>query len=389
MVGLVLDSAPFRPSLLRNDYTPRSPASPLQSVAKRVCYTSSTELSDSSSASSSSIHSSPSLPPRSPEKWIWQCHECRTGYQIGITRRCLLDGHELCYGQPVQKRSKKGKKKVRSCQSQFDYIGWQEWGAWKRTQLGHNGPTNGNGERNCSDLCDWPSQCRWSRQQSEQAEQAEQTCTNHVPEAAALRAPESVTTPTIEESATDTPTSSDSLISKIGTATQKLTSQWTSMLSPIEEEPALPNMTAIEEFLNSAKTKTEPTIASERIDVPRHDSSTTHGGVRCVVPLEIVKTAGRKTLTVAERPRPESAKAEAKFNVFGLGLDFDFGFQQKAEEGGAAVPSLSEGLKDLVAGTIGIALSTPARGRRCISAPPTRSMPLQDQIPGARRRSVN
>ncbi|KAL8680013.1 MAG: hypothetical protein Q9224_006982 [Gallowayella concinna] len=312
MAALRIASAPFRPSLLRNNYIPRSPASPLESVAKR----------------------------------------------------------------PLQKKSKRGKKKARSCQSQFDYTGWQAWGAWKRSQLDQDGQAEDNGERNCVLVCDWPSQCRWSRQQGTQEEH---TCPDHLPEPV-VAAPETVAAPDKEETVTETPKAADSLISKIGTATQKLTSHWSSMLSPIEEESSSPDIAAIEDFLRSAKTKTQPTTASEKIDVPRHDSSISHD-LASIAPLQIVK----KTVKVAERPHPDSAKQEAKHNIFRLDLDFDFGFPAKKREEGA-VPSLTDGLKDLVAGTVGIALSTPARGKRCVSEPPALS-----QVKGQRvkRRSSN
>ncbi|KAL8812898.1 MAG: hypothetical protein Q9200_000680 [Gallowayella weberi] len=231
-------------------------------------------------------------------------------------------------------------------------------------------------ERNCGLLCDWPSQCRWSRQQDEQEEHA---CPDDLSEPA-VAAPEIVAAPAREEAVTETPKPADSLISKIGTATQKLTSHWTSMLSPIEEESHLPDIAAIEDFLRSAKTKTQPTTASEKIDVPRHDSSIPHN-LACIAPLQIVK----KNPKVAEQPHPDCVKLEAKPNVFGLDLEFDFGFYPKRLEEDA-VPSLTDGLKDLVAGTIEIALSTPAKGRRCVSEPPALS---RVQAQTAKRRSSN
>ncbi|KAL8805093.1 MAG: hypothetical protein Q9182_002183 [Xanthomendoza sp. 2 TL-2023] len=358
MAALSVASVPFRPSLLRNNYVPRSPASPL-------------DASGSNSSTRSSCN-----PPPSPEQWIWQCHECRTTYPIGTTRRCLLDDHQLCYGQPVQKNSKRGKKKVRSCQSQFDYTGWQAWGTWKRSQLSEDGQSKEICERNCGLLCDWPSECRWSRQQDKQEEHA---CPDDFPEPA-VAAPETVAAPAREEVVTETPKFTESLISKIGTATQKITSHWTSRLSPIEEESSPTDIAAIEEFLRSAKTKTQPTTASENIDVPRHDFSISHNSTR-IAPLQIVK----RTPIVAERPHSDCEKPEAEYNVFELDLDFDFGFQTtRGEED--AVPSLTDGLKDLVAGTVGIALSTPTRGQRCVSEPPARSRVKRQR---AKRRSSN
>ncbi|KAL8849500.1 MAG: hypothetical protein Q9221_005507 [Calogaya cf. arnoldii] len=365
MVGLKIDSAPFRPSLLRNHYTPRLPVSPLESVAKRVCSSLGFSSGDSPSSSSSSTHSQTDDPPPSPYKWIWQCHECNTTYQIGTTRRCLLDDHELCYGQPVKKRSKKGKKKTRACQSQFDYTGWQAWGAWKRSTL--DGHDTDHIERNCIAVCDWPSQCRWNRTQEKAAVQ---DCTNHASETTSEET-ETATTPTNEDGAIKRSKSSGSLISKIGTATHKLTLQWTSMLTSIEEEQPVPDMAAIEDFLSSATTPTEPSHSRAFNKLP------------FIAPLEIVKATNTNPATAAQS---SCSKADMKTPVFGLGLGFDFGVHPKREQD--LVPSVKTGFKDLVNGTVSIALSTPSRERRCVSKPPTQSVPLQEQPQSKRRVSM-
>ncbi|KAL8727302.1 MAG: hypothetical protein Q9166_006133 [cf. Caloplaca sp. 2 TL-2023] len=371
MAGLKINSIPFRPSLLRNGYTPRSPLSPLESIAKRVCYSPSISSLGSASESTSSIHSKPTHPPRSPYRWIWQCHECHTSYQIGTTRRCLLDGHELCYGQPTKKRSKKGKKKVRTCQSQFDYAGWQAWGAWKRAQINHDGQENENLKRNCLASCDWPSQCRWSRQKEQVVEQ---TCLDQALEATSqnLTTPAS---PTSEEDACEPPKSNDSsLISKIS-------SRWSSLLTPIEEEPSVPDTAAIENFLSLAKTEVEPSVASEQINVA-HQETPSSGAAALV----ILKTSREKTVTRAERSHLNPSTADKGYSVLGHNLDLDFGFHLKAEEG--VVPSLKKGLKELVTCTTGIALSTPVHGKRCIEGSSSPSVPLQEQLQGARRLSM-
>ncbi|KAI4276993.1 MAG: hypothetical protein LQ337_002101 [Flavoplaca oasis] len=359
MGGLKIDSAPFRPSLLRNHYTPRSPVSPLESVAKRVCSSLGPSAFDSASISSASTNSLSSDPPPSPQKWIWRCHECHTTYQIGITRRCLVDDHELCYGQPIKKRSKKTKKKTRACQSQFDYTGWQAWGAWKRSAYSER-----EIERNCAAICDWPSQCRWNHSQEKLGGP---DCSEHAAEATS-QTPETETC-TNEEAPTQSSKTKESLISKIGTATQKLTLQWTSMLKPIEEKPSLPDMAAIEDFLNSATTPTETShpLASDQIPF--------------VAPLAVIKATSTNQSVHHTR-----SKADDKTSVFGLGLGLgcDFGFHPKADEV-KAKPSLTTGYKDLVNGTISIAMSTPSRCRRCVSEPPTQSEPLQGQ-PQERRR---
>lgn len=310
---------------------------------------------------------------------MWYCHQCRTGYELGVTRRCLIDDHELCYGQSIKKRSKKGKKKNRACQSEFDYVGWQNYGAWRRVPNGQDAQDEAQVERNCAALCDWPSQCRWARKQEQPAEES---CPEAVKEAAPQTQEECAAT--ANEVTTQTQKSADSPISMIRNATQKLTSQWTSLLAPIEEEPA---WESIEDFLGLAKAKTNPTAASEQADVSRQYSPMSDN-VSSVTPLEIAEDNGNTTSIVSN--------VDAKSNAFGF--DFDFGFNRNAEE--EAPPSIVEGLHDLVAGTVGIALSIPSstrfeqeedrsgNGRRCVSAPPSLGMELPEQLRDERRMSA-
>lgn len=113
----------------------------------------------------------------------------------------------FCAGTTVVKRSKKNgyKKTIRhqACASEFDYQGWKAWGTWRRAlaeqveaaelllgeetgDLGLCTPTtpsesqwlNGRWtqklaplkstkdfwKKNCSDKCDYPSECRWGKQ---------------------------------------------------------------------------------------------------------------------------------------------------------------------------------------------------------------------------------
>jgi hypothetical protein len=99
----------------------------------------------------------PSPPPSDPLAWVWQCHLCRSRWPIGVTRRCLVDGHFYCSGDTSQPNMKK-KKKGQSCSSEFDYVGWKEWGAWKRNAL--KTLSNARIPRGC-ERCEFPSQCRY------------------------------------------------------------------------------------------------------------------------------------------------------------------------------------------------------------------------------------
>jgi hypothetical protein len=100
--------------------------------------------------------------PAKPLAWIWQCHLCKIRYPLGVTRRCLHDGHFYCSGE-TDRPNLKRKKRGQSCSSEFDYIGWREWGEWRRKVLGNleNGRKANLSAKGCQ-KCEFPSQCRYA-----------------------------------------------------------------------------------------------------------------------------------------------------------------------------------------------------------------------------------
>jgi hypothetical protein len=96
-------------------------------------------------------------PPSDPLAWVWRCHLCRSRWPLGVTRRCLVDGHFYCSGEALQPNPKK-KKKLQSCSSEFDYVCWKEWVEWKRNAL--KTMTNPRIPKGC-ERCEYPSQCRY------------------------------------------------------------------------------------------------------------------------------------------------------------------------------------------------------------------------------------
>lgn len=100
-------------------------------------------------------------PPDTPLPWIWQCHLCRNRYALGVTRRCLYDGHYYCSGETNVKNLKK-KKKGQAYSSEFDYEGWDDYGEWKRKALATM--NQGKVLKRC-EKCDFPSMCRTPRDQ--------------------------------------------------------------------------------------------------------------------------------------------------------------------------------------------------------------------------------
>lgn len=188
MRPLVISTPPFKPTFLSippSPFSPRLPVSPpptppdtyASPVAIRTKMTTSTP------------------PPPEPLRWLWQCHICHNTYSLGVTRRCLEDGHFFCAGvTPIKKWRKPAKarkvKRHKPCASEFDYQGWKNWGTWRRHEqtLHQNSairsaateepdsPDFGSvtaireemlalsQKKDCWNKCDYPSECRWGRQ---------------------------------------------------------------------------------------------------------------------------------------------------------------------------------------------------------------------------------
>lgn len=149
--------APLQPSGLRVLSGPVSPASPLSPLRSQLHF----PLLPSARAmpSSSTFGSISTAVAASPETmpWIWSCHKCHARYPLGATRRCLHDGHFFCGGTTVDKVTRKVKRH-RACASEFDYLGWEDFGNWKRHQAEHR-PMD-KSHKNCEHQCDFPSACR-------------------------------------------------------------------------------------------------------------------------------------------------------------------------------------------------------------------------------------
>jgi hypothetical protein len=131
-------------------WSPHTPSSPFE--YDRFLSASSSPSPSSSERKRSSV---PPPPPDAPLPWVWQCHLCRNRYPLGVTRRCLYDGHYYCSGESGQPNLKK--KKGRACSSEFDYEGWETYGDWRARALQQR--ENGRNLRGC-EMCKFPSQCR-------------------------------------------------------------------------------------------------------------------------------------------------------------------------------------------------------------------------------------
>jgi len=127
MPTLTITPTPYRSSHLTIPPTPFTPRLPISPPPRPKI---------TSTKSTTKIALSVPPPPQEPLKWLWQCHCCSRIYHLGTTRRCLDDGHYFCAGAPVTKRDRKTGLKVtrksRACASEFDYQGWKSWGSWRR-----------------------------------------------------------------------------------------------------------------------------------------------------------------------------------------------------------------------------------------------------------------
>jgi hypothetical protein len=170
---LSINPTPFKPSHLSIPPSPCSPRTPLTPFRPFSKPTASLHTAIYNSQTESDA-------PSPPLSWVWQCHQCHRSYHLGVTRRCLEDGHQFCSGtttvkawrKPVQQRRTRRHK---ACASEFDYGGWKAWGRWRRggarNQVAHslqNGrsPQQREGpvlKNDCWNACDYPSECRWGK----------------------------------------------------------------------------------------------------------------------------------------------------------------------------------------------------------------------------------
>ena len=193
----LLTPKPFKSSSLAVPPSPFSPRLPITPTSTT------TNLRSSSTERKALIRKLNFAPPPSePLGWLWQCHICRRCYQLGVTRRCLDDGHYFCSGASVVKRSKRNgsRKTVRhpACASEFDYQSWKAWGDWRRRVheqadaaaaldkllMGEGLPIlmdsdpahmlyperrTSSARKDCWNTCDYPSECRWGKRKARES----------------------------------------------------------------------------------------------------------------------------------------------------------------------------------------------------------------------------
>ncbi|KAI9673866.1 MAG: hypothetical protein M1817_002072 [Caeruleum heppii] len=206
-----ISTTPFRPSLLRIPSGPASPALPLTPPASRP------------TSPPSMKRERPTSPPPQPLPWLWTCHLCDSTYSLGVTRRCLHDGHVFCSGT-TRNKTTGVTRRHRSCNSEFDYIGWSEWQHWRRETL-QKEEASGT-DKDCWHQCDYPSECRWGHKIGLKSEKP-QTTVEVEKRAKVSRSPK------VEDFKS---TTNDNIVEQVVLAVQQKSKGSGLRLSPIKEE---------------------------------------------------------------------------------------------------------------------------------------------------------
>ena len=314
---------PFAPSNLRIRTGPSSPASPLSPLPSTA---QSPNLSPVSTIPNE-YASLPSPAPPSPMPWVWFCHICHKHYPLAATRRCLHDGHKICFSpfEKINKRTGK-RKQCQPCTTEFDYGGWRAWNEWRRRHFPCCQKKHRQRTRDCCHKCDYPSQCADPDHHSAQSTPATKSLFNHNPQTTALpahpvfdhpRSPPASTSPytTFEQllgpPAPETSSASPVTISEYAsTALERLlkaaetrSAQLVSLLSPTQED-----------FHDSqskpkASTKTNiviPTVSNAATSSPR--TSPTHT-------TSVSKQTRRKAVAAPKVSSPETAESFQSFKA--------------------------------------------------------------------------
>jgi hypothetical protein len=162
---LRISPTPFKSSFLSippSPFSPRTPLTPKLSLSYRT----QKPVQSTSAYAPAAVEA-----PASPLSSVWSCHQCHHSYHLGVTRRCLEDGHNFCFGTTTIKAWRKSTnlrrvRKHRVCASEFDYSGWKAWGRWRRggsAQKLLNQAQSGRTKKDCWNTCDYPSECRWGK----------------------------------------------------------------------------------------------------------------------------------------------------------------------------------------------------------------------------------
>ena len=97
--------------------------------------------------------------PGMPMPWVWTCHLCHSKYFLGVTSRCLVDGHYYCSGKATDKNTRT-RHRGKLCTSDFDYLGWEKMNEWRK-EVRNLMKSEGSWRSGCWNDCVFPSACRY------------------------------------------------------------------------------------------------------------------------------------------------------------------------------------------------------------------------------------
>ena len=281
MGGFTNRFTPLEPSSLRVLSGPVSPASPTTPHRPRFLLPTLPSPNVSRFGTNTLIRTIPlSLKPGVPAPpdtmpWIWSCHKCHTRYPLGVTRRCLHDGHFFCGGTTVDRHTGK-LKKHRACASEFDYLGWEDFGAWKRRVAARHSLIDKLTEkppgRHCERYCAFPSACHWKAKHAPRKEATfyqildEKTANKETSKAVMI--PETQDTPLLSRK-------TGFYLNRLVKAAEKRTTQFSTLLSTIEDES---NFASTPGFI-PASTDTAPKLPELNLNFPIMDFSAMNHGL--------------------------------------------------------------------------------------------------------------
>lgn len=165
---------PIKSSHLRVPPSPHSPLTPLHPPARLHL-----QILSPPPSTPNTLYNAPHI----PYPWLWRCHLCRSIYRLGVTRRCLEDGHIFCSlpspptsdDEDTDHAKKPKHRHARGCRAEFDYSGWNDYNTWRRevhafreesfsfSSLSSTGTTIREEQENCWADCEFPSECNHIR----------------------------------------------------------------------------------------------------------------------------------------------------------------------------------------------------------------------------------
>lgn len=278
-------------------------------------------------------------------------------------------------------------KKHKACASEFDYLGWEDFGTWKRKAAGCHSPMekllDKPAFKHCERQCVFPSACHWKAKHAPRKEATFFEILDAKSQYLGSRSSKISPSPEKEE-ATSNPKKTGLYVNRLVRAADKRTTQLTTLLSTIEDES---NFASTPGFI-PASTDIAPKLPELNLSFPVMDFSAIKQGLDDH--QKETKAASLPKLVAPKSPPPHNmsglieAVAEESPNFFMTdwlsedpttsdlmktgpdtsNIDFDFSIDTSTSPSsspstGDESPDSRGRAWDWTAGDIGIALSSP------------------------------